>query len=206
MNSPHIDDQAAGLATLPVADSERIAAYSHAASCPRCKQALDEAERLLTLLAADSLPGPSRAALDRAWAAVSAEMDENERPLPYTVRGNAQTVFALVAAVLLSALFASFDAEGGALAWKIGIECLFIELGAGAVPLALFRRNAPERRGPALYGAIGACGALAGQAYLHFRCPVAHASVHLLAFHFGGVVIAAALASAVGSLRERSAA
>jgi hypothetical protein len=110
----------------------------------------------------------------------------------------------LFSAVAVSLLLVKIDAIGSAVAWKIGIECLLIELGAAAGPLAAFRFVASERRGPALYGAVGAWGAVMGQLYLHVRCPVAHEAPHLLAFHFGGVVVAAAIASLLGTMRAKS--
>jgi hypothetical protein len=203
--SAHIDDRAAGLAALPASDPERAAAYAHAASCARCREALDEGERLLGLLAAGALPRPSAFALERAWKTVSTQMgDARLEPAPDPVRHRWFTPATLLAAITVSLAMAGVDAVGGALAWKIGVECLLIELAGGAVPLAAFRFIEPEQRGPAVYGAVGAWGALMGQLYLHVRCPVAHEGPHLWAFHFAGVVAAAAIASVLGTVRASS--
>jgi len=43
--------------------------------------------------------------------------------------------------------------------------------------------------------AIAAAGGLAGHAGQHVACEAPHADTHLLAFHFGGVVIATLLAA-----------
>src|SRR5690348_8442079 len=48
--------------------------------------------------------------------------------------------------------------------------------------------------------AVAAGGALASQAAQHMTCPVAHADTHLLVFHLGGVMLAAALGS-LGAVR-----
>ncbi|HVU00539.1 MAG TPA: hypothetical protein VHE30_02265 [Polyangiaceae bacterium] len=203
-STDHIDDRAAGLRALPVDDPERIAAYVHAAACPRCRDALHEAEQVIALLQATPLPGPSADSLQRAWSALSAELDEpTVVPDRRTSRKDAGPLLLLAAAILCSGLLVAFDARVGSLTWKIGLECLVIELVGGAIPLAAFWRIAPERRGPALYGALGAWGAVAGQTYLHFRCPVAHQGAHVLVFHLGGVVLAAALASGMAALRPR---
>src|SRR5207302_3624825 len=92
---------------------------------------------------------------------------------------------------------------GADLSALTGIECVAIELFAGAWPFAaaaLSRGMAarPGAAGPA--AALAAAGALAGQAALHLTCPVAHALPHLLVFHLGGVV----LASFAGALAFRA--
>lgn len=203
--STHIDDRAAGLAALPVADPERVAAYAHANSCARCKDALDEAEQVIFLLAAaPSDGGPSPRALERAWAAVAAEMDADRAALPARPRVvPVRSLLAALVAIASSALLVEIDTVGHALAWRVGIECLVLELVAGAAPLALFRFVMPSQRGVLVYGALGAWGALAGQVYLRLHCPVAHEGAHLVLFHFGGVLLATALASMLGVIRTR---
>src|SRR6266849_5457029 len=62
-------------AALPPGDPDGDAAAAHARSCPGCAQALREATRLLKLIDAGLRPSPpSEAALQRAQAAVLAEM------------------------------------------------------------------------------------------------------------------------------------
>src|SRR5262245_7601639 len=132
----HIDDRAAGLAALPASDPERAAAYVHAESCMRCREALEDAENLLDLLAAEPLPGPSAPALERAWRSVSAEMNHvRAEPVVRATRGRWSSTVALFSAVAISFLLVKIDTVGTAVAWKIGIECLLIELGAAAGPL-----------------------------------------------------------------------
>jgi hypothetical protein len=50
-----------------------------------------------------------------------------------------------------------------------------------------------------------AAGALAGHAALHLTCPVRAATPHLLAFHAGGVLLAAALGLSVWRSARRAA-
>lgn len=77
MTAPgHVHDQAAGIASLPADDPDRVAAEAHAAACPSCAAALKDAEAMFALL--DALPPPERpssAALARTKAAVLAAPD-----------------------------------------------------------------------------------------------------------------------------------
>src|SRR5262249_5673436 len=50
--------------------------------------------------------------------------------------------------------------------------------------------------GAALYAGVAAAGALAGQAGLHLSCPAQAALPHLIAFHVGGVLLAALVGAA----------
>ena len=84
-----------------------------------------------------------------------------------------------------------------------GIHCTLYELTASAIPW-IVAMVASRRAGVVLDGwnlaAVAAGGALASQAAQHMTCPVAHADTHLLVFHLGGVMLAAALGS-LGSVR-----
>src|SRR5260221_9184704 len=66
--------QAAGVASLPEGDPGRIEYLAHAQGCPDCLAALKQGELLMRKLEAVKVPAPSQAALDRARAAVLAEM------------------------------------------------------------------------------------------------------------------------------------
>jgi hypothetical protein len=106
----------------------------------------------------------------------------------------------LLAALLsiLSAAAPAFVASHGSLAPATGVLCVLHELSIAAVPLValvLFHRTAGLSRA-ALVG-IAAAGALAGDAALHVTCSAASSVLHVLVFHVGGVVIAAALTGAV---------
>jgi hypothetical protein len=69
--SGHIAANAGFIAALARDDEERRRAEEHAASCPACREALDEGHRLLTLVAeALPFPPPDPAALESAAAAV----------------------------------------------------------------------------------------------------------------------------------------
>jgi hypothetical protein len=198
--SAHIDERAAGIAALPESDAERVAAYQHAQTCARCSAALAEGERLIALLRdMPPLPGPSVAVLQRALQRITEQMDGassvgRPRAAPQLAR-RLPLLTATVAALGGSLLAFRIDAIGHALAWKIGIECLFIELVTGAV--AVFLVGRPLRQwspaaGP-LFAAVAAWGAFAAQLYLHLRCPMAHEGPHVLVFHVGGVLLAAVL-------------
>lgn len=72
--------EAAGIASLPQGDPERAQYLLHARDCPGCMQALREGEKLMRLIEASPLPAPSRAALQRASAAIAAELRAPARP------------------------------------------------------------------------------------------------------------------------------
>jgi hypothetical protein len=100
-----------------------------------------------------------------------------------------------VAAALAAAAVAG---HGGPLAAYAGLECLATELAsaavvAGAAWLAL--RGGTTSPSRIAMAASAAAGALAADGALQLACPVRAAMPHLLAFHVGGVVLAAAVAA-----------
>ncbi len=210
--SAHVGHDATGLVALPELDAERVAAYAHAASCAECAALLAEAENLIALLDGAPLPAPSAQALQRTMNAVLAEFDAEDRvyaaarsrsqaPERASMRPSVRTAVtkrpprrglaAAAAAVVVSALFALFDTHEGQLAFSAGFNCGFKELvfAAGAVGLGF--AVSKGRWGALPVAALGAWGALAGQAYLRFQCPASHDAPHVFAFHFLGVLVAA---------------
>jgi hypothetical protein len=208
--SAHIGDDAAEIAALPELDAERLAAYAHAASCAECAARLAEAESLLALIDAAPLPAPSAQVLQRTMNAVLAEFDAEDRvyaaarsrsQAPERMRPSVRPgvtkapprrgLVAAAAAVVVSALFALFDTHAGQLAFSAGIDCGLKELvfAAGAVGLGF--AVSKGRWGALPVAALGAWGALVGQAYLRFQCPASHDAPHVFAFHFLGVLVAA---------------
>lgn len=97
---------------------------------------------------------------------------------------------------LLAVLAAAALSGGpGPLAASVGIDCVLTELGSaaavvGAVWLAL-RRGTTSAARPTI-AAAAAAGAVAGAAALQVTCSVHGSMPHLLAFHLGGVLLAAA--------------
>lgn len=104
------------------------------------------------------------------------------------------------AAVGLSVAFA-LAGGAGPLSVSDGLLCLGTELAAAAVPLvaalALSRRAGAG--GAGRYAAAAAAGAVAGQAALQLTCHAPDAAAHLLVFHAGGVLAAAALGALAGA-------
>lgn len=99
-------------------------------------------------------------------------------------------------AIILSAGAAIALGSAAGLNEAIGVKCAFSELVAGVLPwgfAAWQARRAATHLIPARAGALAASGALAGHAALHLSCPVAHETAHLLVFHLGGVLLAAAV-------------
>jgi len=107
----------------------------------------------------------------------------------------------LAAAVVASLAFAVAGAGAGPLTAEEGVRCLATELATAAVPLvaalALSRRGGGV--GAARLAAAAAAGALAGQAALEVGCHAPKTFAHLLAFHVGGVLAAAAAGALAGA-------
>ena len=82
-----------------------------------------------------------------------------------------------------------------------GTHCLTEIVLSGAVPymgIALGLRLLRAQQYGAWLAPIAAGGAICAQFVLHFRCPDSTGMVHLVAFHTGAVVIAAALGVSSG--------
>jgi hypothetical protein len=101
-------------------------------------------------------------------------------------------------AVAIAVAAAIASGRPGPLDPALGVECLATELAAaaaviGAVWLAL--RGGTTSPAPWAVAAAAAAGALAGDAALQVTCAAHDAAPHVMAFHVGGVVVAAAAAS-----------
>jgi hypothetical protein len=94
----------------------------------------------------------------------------------------------------------------GSLEVRHGVACVLTELGVATAAAALTAwvvvRHRSRYPAPALVGTAVA-GALTGQAALHLSCPSGSAGLHLLAFHVGGVVLAALMARLVAQVMAR---
>jgi hypothetical protein len=108
---------------------------------------------------------------------------------------------AAAALVLASAVASVIVGRSESLGLAQGLHCLTEVALAGAMPymaiaigLRLLRAH---QFGPWL-APVAAGGALFAQFALHFGCPNAHGLAHLVAFHTGGVVIAAVLGTSSG--------
>lgn len=103
-------------------------------------------------------------------------------------------LLATAAAVLASVAAGSISGDHGPLGVSLGLECLAIELSSaaavvGAVWVALRGSSSSPARSATV--AAAAAGALAGDAALQVTCASVNAVPHLLAFHVGGIVLAA---------------
>jgi len=150
--SAHVADRAAGIMSLPAEDPERAAALSHAATCPSCAMALDEARQVLALL--DELPPPappSSHAIERTVGAVRAELTRERAPL----RGPGAAVV-LVALVLTAA---ARDRAHDALAWYEALGAVVVAFGAATVGSRWARRSIVTALGASIgLVALGATG------------------------------------------------
>jgi hypothetical protein len=113
-----------------------------------------------------------------------------------------QPAVALGASVAASVGFSLFARAGEGAFFDVGVKCAALEVAVALVPLgtALFLGLRGGPRGALSFAAVGATGALAGHAALHVHCPVYTAHPHVLAFHLGGVVLAALLGVALARL------
>jgi hypothetical protein len=106
-------------------------------------------------------------------------------------------LFATAVAVLAAVAAGLISGERGPLAVSLGLECLATEIASaavvvGAVWLAL--RGGTTSPARSAVAAAAAAGGLAGDAALQVTCAAHTAVPHLLAFHVGGIVLAAAAA------------
>lgn len=142
-------------------------------------------------------PSPADWALAAVlWAiAVALAAAASKRPLLVT------------AAALLSAVAATaISAASGPLAPSTGLECLATEVLSAAVVVGAVWfavRDGTTSPARSAIAAAAAAGALAGDAALQVTC-AAHTVPHLLAFHVGGVVLAAAGASLLWRTPQRA--
>jgi hypothetical protein len=111
------------------------------------------------------------------------------------LRGNTRLAVATV--VVTSGLFAYLSGSTAGLSAGIGIRCTFRELWAAGLTWIVVW--AVGRRVGVTFDrskttALVAAGALAAHAGQHLACAVPHSDMHLLIFHFGGVLLAILLA------------
>ena len=118
------------------------------------------------------------------------------------VLGPGSAGVALGVSVLLTAL----DWGPGPLEVRHGVACLLTEVVVAAAAVGPTAWVVVKRRSrypaPVLVG-VAIAGALTGQAALHLSCPSGTAGLHLLAFHVGGVVVAALMAGLVAQGMSR---
>ena len=85
-----------------------------------------------------------------------------------------------------------------------GLTCLGLELICALIPFALCAMTGARLPESAeARAALAGAAALAAQAALHLSCPIRGALVHLITFHFAGVVIAAAVGARLQIRRVR---
>jgi hypothetical protein len=112
----------------------------------------------------------------------------------------ARARLAVAAMIVTSALAVLIMGAVPSLAPRPGVACTLCELAAAAIPwlvvagLARWREIAIDRSTMVL---VAAAGALASQSAQVLSCPVPHASLHLLVFHFGGFLLAMALGAVI---------
>lgn len=116
----------------------------------------------------------------------------------------------VVAAASAAAVVAALVGGGpGPLDAHRGLHCLLVEVLAGGLVLAagwLALRGGTSRLTRRAAAATAAAGALAGAAALQVTCDAHGFDAHLLAFHAGGVLLAAAGAALLWTVRARAAA
>lgn len=203
--------------TAPTA--ARFAIFRHLLTCPRCRAYLRQMRATVALLGRvgreeNVVTPPSRAALlsmFEAWTPPEATGPRlrSGGPLSWlldaaeTALGGRRGLLvtgALLVVSLAMLLFAR-PLEGPPVPLVAGFMCLGVELMAGVAPLLAVGFAAVRARrplSPAVYASVAAVGGLAGQATLHLSCPEDGMRVHLVAFHFGGVLLAVLLGACLG--------
>lgn len=195
MTCAEVTRDAAGLVASPRGDHARVAAEAHAATCPDCARALEQAEATLALLdAAPPLPPPSAEALRRASA-----------PILRDLAGRTRALWVIALALLVSLAFALWAGQGGAMVLRpsLGVRCVLSEVLTALLPLvvaAVLVRRGRAAGSAAWFGAVASVGALIGHGHLHLHCPAQTSLPHLLVFHTGGIILCAGLGAMVSRL------
>jgi hypothetical protein len=142
-----------------------------------------------------------RSAMDWAWAAVLGAL-----AIVLAAAARRRALLVITAAVVAAFTAAGVVGQAGPPAVEIGLHCLGSELASaalvvGAVWLAI--RGGTTSPARSAVAAAAAAGALAGDAALQVTCAARDAIPHLLAFHVGGVLLAAVGASLLwGGMRR----
>lgn len=101
----------------------------------------------------------------------------------------------VIAGSVLAAAVGTASGGSGSLVPSVGLECLVTELASAGVVVGaawLAVRGGSTSPARAAIAAAAAAGALAGDAALQVTCAAHGSAPHLLAFHVGGVLLAAA--------------
>lgn len=118
------------------------------------------------------------------------------------LRSDRHAIGATLGALVLSLGVGLVDYRELALDMGHAIGCLQMELAIGALPLLLMLGVSRSRSdvGAAQTAAVGAAGALAGQAVLLTSCAADESVLHVLLFHVAGVVLAGLYGAGLGRL------
>ncbi len=108
-----------------------------------------------------------------------------------------RTAGAAFAACAVSVVVAALASTSLGLFAAVGVHCLALELFTAALAALAAVGGLSSSTSSWTTAALASAGALAGQAALHLTCPERSAAPHLLAFHLGGVLLAAAAGWAV---------
>jgi hypothetical protein len=160
----------------------------------RPQRAARVAAAVATISAAAALAGPlaRHHYLDASSMALGAGAALTAAALAWLGVGR-RAAGAALAACAVSLLVAALAAGSLGLFAAVGVHCLALELFTAAWPLAALAAAGGLSSSTSGWttAALASAGALAGQAALHLTCPERSATPHLLAFHLGGVVLAA---------------
>jgi len=126
--SEHIDEHAAGIASLPFSDPERIAAEAHAATCARCASALRQSAQLMALIDEALLPVFEADGVQRAQADIWLRIRRQERR---TAIATAASVLVSFGVALLLATHHAFDPHRWLVALSVLASALLFAVLAG---------------------------------------------------------------------------
>lgn len=193
----------------------RLSFVAHLVGCSACRAYLRQMRTTVVLLRqlgreheGEPVP-PELMAMFRAWQPGTdvARPGRAARALAALDRllGGARARLGVVVLLLGSAglLGLARPIAGPALPLSDGLACLAQEIIAGLVPLLAVTALVCIGRRPVSGGVhafVAGAGALAGQATLHFACPVEGWRVHMAAFHTGGVLLAVLIGFAASRL------
>lgn len=186
---------------------ERMSVQIHLGMCGRCRAYLRQMKmtvRTLGKLPAEAIPGDVRNELLARFRGMRSPGGAPPARVSWSVRllaalekglGSRRGWIAVGVALFAPALLVLLSgAQSGSLG--DGRLCLATELGAGLLALvfvALLATSSRSRVSPGVYAAVASLGALGGYVSLSLTCEMAHIAPHVLVFHVGGIVLAAAM-------------
>lgn len=194
---------------------QRVSFHMHLGMCRHCRAYLRQMKmtvRTLGHLPEEPTPAAVRdellarfRAMRPAQVSPSSERTWSQKTVALVESGiGGRRGWAILAGLLgIALVWALASAMHGAHSPACWHQCLYMEVGAGLLPLAalaLVARVSRATLSVSAFATVAAGGAFAAFAFLSVTCPASRIMPHLLMVHVGGIVLAATLGVASSRL------